>query len=49
MVGSKRFQIEKKCDPMSSVRQDMDNLWGSKDEQKLVRWILNLRVGNVQS
>ena len=45
----KRFQIEKKCDPMSSVSQDLNKLWGNKDEQKLVKWILNLRVGIIQS
>ena len=45
----KRFQIEKKYDPLSLVRQDMENLWGRKDEQKLVRWSLNLRMGIVQS
>ena len=45
----KRFQIEKKCDPMRSVSQDLNKLWGNKDEQKLVKWILNLRVGIIQS
>lgn len=44
----KRFHIAKKYNPLNLVRQDFKNLWGKEDEQKLVRWSINLRVGIIQ-
>lgn len=45
----KRFQIDKKYDPLSLVKQDLKELWGKKEEEKQVKWDLNLRVGIIQS
>ena len=41
----KKFQMEKKYDPLSIVKEEMKNLWGTKDTKKIVRWNINLRVG----
>ena len=43
----KRFYAENKYDPLSVVKEDLKNLWGKDDEIKLVKWDLNLRVGNI--
>ena len=45
----KRFYLENKYDPLSVVKEDLKNLWGKDDEIKLVKWDLNLRVGNIYS
>ena len=44
----KKFQMEKKYDPLSIVREEMKSLWGKKDTKKVVRWNINLRVGFIQ-
>jgi hypothetical protein len=44
----KKFQIEKKYDPLSVVKEEMKNLWGIEGTKKVVRWIINLRVGIIQ-
>jgi hypothetical protein len=45
----KRTQRLKNYNPLDLVKEDMKNLWGKDDEQKLVRWIINLRVGVIHS
>lgn len=45
----KRFHIEKKYDPLSLVMEDFKNLWGKEDEEKVVKWNINLRVGIIQN
>jgi len=44
----KKFQMEKKYDPLSIVREEMKSLWGKKDTKKVVRWNINLRVRFIQ-
>jgi hypothetical protein len=44
----KKFQIEKKYDPLSVVKEEMKNLWGIEGTKKVVRWTINLRVGIIQ-
>jgi hypothetical protein len=45
----KRVQMEKKYNPLDLIKEDMKNLWGKEDEQKLVQWDINLRVGIIHS
>ncbi len=45
----KRFRKEKIYNPLDLVKEDIKNLWGKGDQQKLVRWDLNLRIGIVHS
>lgn len=45
----KKFYMEKKYNPLYLVREDFVNLWGKGDEHKIVRWIINLRVGIIQN
>lgn len=45
----KRAQKLKNYNPLNLVKEDMKNLWGKDDEQKLVRWIINLRIGVIHS
>lgn len=45
----KRFQRDRGFNPLDLVKQDIQMLWGGKDEQKLVRWNINLRVGLVHN
>lgn len=46
----KRCQREKGYNPLESVKADIQNLWGDKkDNQKLVRWDINLRAGIIHS
>jgi hypothetical protein len=43
MVGSKKYYIEKKSDPLDLVRDDIKSLWDTEgSEQKLVTWEINL-------
>jgi hypothetical protein len=44
----KKFNIEKKSDPLDLVREDIINLWGEISKEKLVTWEINLRVGIIQ-
>jgi len=45
----KRFQKEKNYNPLDLVKEEMKNLWGKEDEQKLIRWDVNLRIGIIHS
>jgi hypothetical protein len=44
----KKFNIEKKSDPLDLVREDIIKLWGEISKEKLVTWEINLRVGIIQ-
>jgi SAM-dependent methyltransferase len=44
----KKFQMDKKYDPLSVVKEEMKNLWGIEGTKKVVRWTINLRVGIIQ-
>jgi hypothetical protein len=44
----KKFNIEKKSDPLNLVREDIINLWVKISKEKLVTWEINLRVGIIQ-
>jgi hypothetical protein len=45
----KEFQMEKKYDPLSIVKDEIKNLWGRKNTKKVVKWTINLRVGFIQN
>ena len=45
----KRFNTEKKFNPLSLVIEDLERLWGKHDKRKVVKWDINLRVGKIQS
>lgn len=49
MVCSKEILYGEKIQPLYLVREDFVNLWGKGDEHKIVRWIINLRVGIIQN
>ena len=44
----KKYDTEKRSDPLDLVRDDIKNLWGEESEEKLIKWKINLRVGIVQ-
>ena len=44
----KKYNIEKKSDPLNLVREEVINLWGEISKEKLVTWEINLRVGIIQ-
>jgi hypothetical protein len=45
----KKYQLEKKSNPLDLIRQDIKNLWSSEQsEQKLITWDIYLRVGIIQ-
>ena len=42
----KKYQIERKSDPLDLVREDIKNLWSTEESvQKLITWDIYLRVG----
>jgi len=45
----KKYQIERKSDPLDLVREDIKNLWSTEESvQKLITWDIYLRVGIIQ-
>jgi ubiquinone/menaquinone biosynthesis C-methylase UbiE len=43
----KRFIAEKKFDPLDLIITELENLWGKRDNQKSVKWNINIRIGKV--
>jgi len=45
----KKYQIERKTDPLDLVREDIKNLWSAEEsDQKLITWDIYLRVGIIR-
>ena len=49
MVCNKEIEYREKIRSPELVLQDLKKLWSIKDEQKLVKWKLNLKVGIIQN
>jgi SAM-dependent methyltransferase len=43
----KRFSMEKKFNPLSLIMEELERLWGKRDKRKVVKWVINLRVGKI--
>lgn len=44
----KRFSTEKKFNPLTLVIDELEKLWGKHEDQKIVKWDINIRVGKIQ-
>ena len=42
-----RFKEEQKTDPVEVFAQDLVREWGRPEEEKRIRWPINMRVGRV--
>ena len=42
-----RFKEEHKSDPVEAFAQDLEREWGRPEEEKRIRWPINMRVGRV--
>lgn len=45
----KKFQLEKKYDPLSTIKEELENLWGIENHKKSVIWNINIRIGKINS
>lgn len=45
----KKFQLEKKYDPLLSIKEELENLWEIGNLKKSVKWDINLRIGKIGS
>ncbi|VFJ13436.1 class I SAM-dependent methyltransferase [Candidatus Nitrosocosmicus franklandus] len=43
----KRFSVEKKFNPIDLIMTDLEKLWGKRENKKLVKWDINIRIGAV--
>jgi len=45
----KRFSTEKKFNPLDLIMEELEKLWGNNEDQKIVKWDINIRVGRIHS
>ena len=44
-----RFSTKERFNPLDLIMKDLESLWGKQDDQKTVKWDINIRVGIVHS
>lgn len=44
----KKYQVEKKSDPLDLIRGELKNIWGDPQKQKPVVWKLSIKVGVIK-
>lgn len=45
----KRFNNEKKFNPLNLIIDELEKLWGNHEDQKVVKWNINIRIGKIHS
>jgi len=45
----KRYNTEKKFNPLDLIMDKLEKLWGKHENQKVVKWDMNIRVGKIQN
>ena len=42
-----KFKEQNKADPLEDFARDLNKIWGRPEEEKRIRWPINMRVGRV--
>lgn len=44
----KKFQLQEHSNPLNLIRKDLGDLWGQEEQKRIVKWDLNIRIGNIK-